>query len=82
VYEEAVNSLQRMQDFDTKTLPRKEELGAVYSFQSAVDPANELIGIYKQIPVEVLEALSLPLLTTVRDQANNDVLFHPKWHFG
>jgi hypothetical protein len=71
-YDEAVQSLARMHNFDTSILPRSEILGEAFTFERAVEPANELLSIYKQIPVEVLDSLSLQLLSTVRDQANAD----------
>ena len=37
--EEATNSLQRIQQFDTESLPRVDELGSALSFQDALAPA-------------------------------------------
>jgi hypothetical protein len=52
---ETCDSLIRIQSFDVKSLPRVEEFGTTINFNTAVDPANRTIDLYKQIPIEVLE---------------------------
>lgn len=72
LYSEAVMSLERMQQFDTATLPRTDELGSTLNFQEAVGPANDLLDLYRQLPVEVLESLSTQRIKSVLEQSNND----------
>jgi hypothetical protein len=71
-YENAVSSLERMQTFDTNSLPRTNDLGTAMNFAAAVEPANRLVDLYKQLPKEVLEFLSESKLSDVLRQANND----------
>jgi hypothetical protein len=70
--EETKKALQRMQDFDAQTLPREDDLGKQMSFKDAVEPAERLIDLYRQLPAEVVEALSTNLLNRIKTQANND----------
>lgn len=70
--DETKNSVARMQQFDANTIPRVEELGTQINFTEAVEPVNRLIDIYKQLAVEVLNALPNDFLTGIRQQADND----------
>jgi len=68
---DAKTSLERMQKFDPNTLPRANDLGAL-NFNDAVDPATKLIGLYGQLSLDVLEALSSARLVKVKNQADSD----------
>lgn len=68
---DAKTSLERMQKFDPDTLPRADDLGAL-NFKDAVEPATKLIGLYAQLSVDVLDALSLARLNKVKSQADSD----------
>lgn len=70
--ENAKKSLERMQKFDVTTLPRIDVLGTGINFAEAVEPAERLIDLYRQLPLEVLEQLPNSYLTTVQNQADND----------
>jgi len=69
---ETKESLSRMQGFDTKTLPRVEDLGREINFTEVVGPADRLIDLYKQLAEEVLEALPDNYLTNIKTQATSD----------
>ena len=70
--EEAKTSLVRMQNFDVSTLPREKELGDRLNFREAVEPAEHLIRLYKQLSTPVLEDLPQQQLNIIRTQANSD----------
>ena len=69
---EARASLERMQQFDASVLPRRDELGSAFSFEEAVPPAERLVDLYLQLPVELLEALPSKLLQRIKKQADHD----------
>ena len=69
---EAIESLGRMQSFNTDDLPREKELGTVLNFKGAVEPAKRLIDLYKRISVTVLVDFPLAELQQIWTQANND----------
>ena len=52
--EEAASSLQRMQQFDTASLPRVGELRSTLSFQDAVAPAQKISDLYNQLSIQTL----------------------------
>lgn len=70
--EQAKTSLGRMQTFDVTTLPRVDVLGTALNFTDAVDPANRLIDLYCQLPIEVLDQLPINFLAKIQQQADND----------
>ena len=65
-------SLERMQKFDASELPRTDELGSVMSFQDAVEPANRLLDLYKQLAVGALEQFPDDVLQRIKQQADSD----------
>jgi len=69
---EACVSLARIQDFDTTSLPRTEELGSSLDFRRAVDPANDLISLYKQIPRDAVRHLNQQFASTLKNRSNID----------
>ena len=71
---EAITSLERMQKFNTASLPRELELGTLVNFAGAVEPAERLIALYRRISVACLEDLPLNQLTTLTTQANGDFI--------
>ncbi len=68
----ARQSLERMQKFDSASLPRINELGTAINFSDAVTPADRLIDIYRQLPVEVLDQLPIATLQEIQRQADSD----------
>ena len=65
-------SLERMQKFDTSTLPRTEELGSAMSFQDAVEPSNRLLDLYKQWAVGALDQFPDDVLQRIKQQSDSD----------
>lgn len=70
--EDALKSLERLQNFDVATLPREDTLGSGMNFNDAVKPAEKLIGFYKQISLSSLDDLPKQQLDTIHSQANAD----------
>lgn len=70
--EDAFKSLERLQNFDIKTLPRENALGKDMNFKAVVEPAEKLIGFYKQISLSSLDDLPQPQLDMIHSQANAD----------
>lgn len=69
---QAVQSLERMQNFDVSTLPREQELGSELNFKEVVPHAQRLIGLYQQISIPSLDDLPQQFLNTIHTQANAD----------
>jgi hypothetical protein len=69
---DAKASLARMQQFDTSTLPRVDDLGAHINFNDAVEPATKLIGLYQQLSIDVLVSLPIPRLNTIKSNADSN----------
>lgn len=55
IYEDTKGSLLRIQDFDVNTLSRSAKLGESFSFNETVEPARELINLYKRLSISALE---------------------------
>lgn len=68
--DEAKVSLERMQQFDPKSLPRVGDLGAVLNFEDAIEPATRLIELYRQVAIEVLESLPIAKLNSIKSNAD------------
>lgn len=71
LYEEAKESLSRIQNFDVDKLPRLEDLGNRLNFSEVVLPAKQLIDLYKRLSVIALQDFPDNILTLIRDNANN-----------
>ena len=65
-------SVARMQEFDVNTLPRAKEFGDVLNFTNAVAPATKLIGLYRQLSLDAMDAMSLKNLSTIKESADNN----------
>lgn len=72
IREEAVTSLERMQEFDPDTLVRAKDLGQSKNFSAAVEPAQRLIDLYKRLSTSALQDFPDDKLTQVKSCANND----------
>lgn len=70
--EEARESLERIQQFDTSSLDRTTDLGTQLSFSEAIDPASKLIRLYKQLPVDILPDLYEKALQEIKSRADGD----------
>lgn len=71
LYEESKESLARIQNFDVNELPRVSDLGNKLNFSEVVDPAQQLIDLYKRLSVTALQDFPDNVLTTIRDNAND-----------
>ena len=69
---ETENSLKRMQEFDVKSLPRVNQLGDSFNFNSALEPAERLVLLYKRLSISVLDDLPYGVLDQIRNKANED----------
>src|SRR6218665_412743 len=75
--EEAKLSIERMQKFDVKTLPRVEYLGKEMNFQSAAGTAERMVNLYKQLAIDLMDDLPKNVLQQLKDRADSDYsLFH------
>lgn len=66
-------SLERVQKFDTSLLPRVSQLGEGLNFTEAVEPANRVIHLFQQYPLEFLD--DLPEQHLIQLQNNADSFF-------
>jgi hypothetical protein len=69
-----MTSLVRVQSFDTKQLPRRDDLGREMSFDAAVEPAEKAIALFALIPVEVVPRLPAGYRNQLRSAS--DTLFN------
>jgi hypothetical protein len=67
------DALGRIQQFDTTTLSREDDLGKQMSFSEAVIPAEAIIAIYKRIPLTTLEDFTDTHLNAIKTQAQSDL---------
>ena len=70
VYEETKKSVQRIQSFESSTLARLEDLGPVLCFQTAVEPAQRLINLFRLISLEAIDDLPVALASGARTHAD------------
>lgn len=70
--QEAKESLERIQAFDTDLLPRENDLGKSFAFHNAVAPAQRLVELYNRLGVSALDDLPQQALTKIQTQANTD----------
>lgn len=68
--EETRESLTRVQKFNVDSLPRREELGAKFAFEDAVEPAKKLIELFKKLPSVALDEYPDAQLTIIKTQAD------------
>lgn len=69
---QAKESLQRMQDFDTKKLPRSSDLGSSLNFAEVVPDAERLKELYTRLPITVLDDFTEDILNRIKQQADGD----------
>lgn len=65
-------ALERIQQFDPQTLSQEEGLGTKMGFAAAIGPAETLVGLYKRIPLDVLDDLTESQLDRIIQQTNSD----------
>jgi hypothetical protein len=69
---ETTASLGRIQQFDVNELERSSALGITFSFVDAVKPAQDVIDLYKRIPITALSDFTDEQLNAIKGQANAD----------
>lgn len=72
IFIDCEKALARIQSFDHTSLGRAEDLGRQMNFAEAVLPAEQIIAVYKRIPMSALSDFTDSQLTTILDQANAD----------
>lgn len=70
LHEEASASLERIQQFDARSLARESDLGTSLNFKDAISPTQQLIDLYKRLSVKALDDFPDAQLTVIRDHAN------------
>lgn len=71
LYDEASESLGRIQSFDASKLPRVSDLGNKLNFSDIVTPARQLIELYNRLSLTALQDFPDSILSVIRDHANN-----------
>lgn len=54
VVEDVLNNLDRIQRFDAQDLIQRDKLGVDFAFDQAVDPARNLISLFKKLPIDAV----------------------------
>lgn len=70
--QECTESLRRVQEFNTSELGRADDLGQRLNFVEAIPLANELIGLYKRIPLSSASDFTDQQLEDIKKQADSD----------
>lgn len=70
--QECQQSLIRVQQFDSRTLAREEELGRDYNFQEVIPAAKRQIALYNQVSTTVLEDFPETQLNSLKTQSDAD----------
>ena len=70
IVREATTSLVRVQNFSPADLIQKEKFGQA-SFEEAVEPAQKIVELFRQLPASTLELLPQSELQTVRAQSDS-----------
>ena len=68
----AQTSLNRMKKFDPNKLDRENDMGPKINFKGAVPAAQRLVGIYKQLSLNVLDELAISQLNIIQNCADRD----------
>lgn len=72
VLESCREALERVQTFDPKSLGREDDLGRHMNFADAILPADQVIAVYKRIPMSALVDFTDTQLNAILVQANSD----------
>ena len=70
---QVAEKLKKIQQYSIEALPRKSDLGIELNFESAVEPAKKIIGLYNKISVSVLDDLPDNILQQLGTQIDTDV---------
>jgi len=71
--QQAIASVVKIQDFKAESLARTTELGSAFSFSEVVPHSQKIIGLYKQIPTNQLDAFPENHLNAIKAQADSDL---------
>lgn len=71
--ESVKKSLQRIREFDPKTLERKSDLGSAFELSAAIPPAMRLVELFKLLPIGTLDYFADRELAII--QASSDSIF-------
>lgn len=69
--EQTISSIERLQGFEPTSLERRAELGSM-NFADAVEPARQLVNLYKRLSISVLSDFPDDMLLTLKNQADAD----------
>lgn len=69
--EEAKNSLERIQKFDTSKLDRSAELGTKFSFTETIEPAKRIITLFERLPSRMLDEFPKDHVNIIKSQADS-----------
>ena len=69
-FQEAFDALKRIQQFDIDTLERAADLGKDYKFTEVLEPARQIVELFKLIPLSALRIFPPKQLNAIKDQAN------------
>lgn len=70
VLDEARKSLSRVQQFNTADLSRVAQLGDTLNFSDAIAPADRLVRLFRQFPIDFLDELPEQQLQSLRQHAD------------
>lgn len=71
ILKEAQVSLERVQNFDPTTLPRERDLGSELNFRDAVEPAQRIITLFRQLPIQYLIELPPNRQTDIKNHSDS-----------
>ncbi|MGY3876130.1 hypothetical protein ACW5WK_01580 [Aeromonas enteropelogenes] len=71
IYNETMQSLTRIQNFDPNSLARESELGQKLNFSEAISYAKLLIDLYNRLSTTALQDFPDDGLTKIRDNSNS-----------
>ena len=75
VIEDVVADLKRIQDFDPMSLVRRDELGAMLSFNEAVEPARRVIQLFRKLPTGAMEEFPATQLKQIQNQCKSSYTY-------
>lgn len=69
--DEVEATLTRIQEFEPESLVREKDLGASLKFSNAVEPAKQLINLYRRLSLTALQDFPEDQLEKIKKQANS-----------
>lgn len=71
ILEDTVKSVERLQTFTPESISR-DELGVDFNFKGTISYMQELVGLYKQLNITILEDIPDNKLSTIKSRADAD----------